>query len=428
MAKLIAVAILTIVLAGAAAAQGTPVRVADGQDVNAGRTTDAAVTTDITATLAAKLRGLIKILNDIWDDANNRVRVNVENPTIAVTGPLTDTQLRATPVPVSGTVATGGLTDTQLRATPVPVSGTVTANAGTGTLAVSGPLTDTQLRATPVPVSGTVTVTDGAGALNVIVDSGTTTVTQGTGTNLHAVLDATSTTAVTQATGTNLHAVVDSGTITTVTTLTGITNALPAGTNGIGKLTANTGVIIGDVNVVSSIPGTGATNLGKAEDVAATDGATGVAVLGKRHDTNAQTTTANDDYAFLSLDAYGAAYSKPDHPNRFSCVIQAATVMTQCLAAPGAGLRAFVTGVHLSNQAASVQTLDVVYGTGANCATSPIAMTHKWQMGTLATTTSPQAIAANFSTPLVPAAANAICVRPSAATAFGATITGFIAP
>ena len=37
----------------------------------------------------------------------------------------------------------------------VPVSGTVTANAGSGTFAVSGPLTDTQLRATAVPVSGT---------------------------------------------------------------------------------------------------------------------------------------------------------------------------------------------------------------------------------------------------------------------------------
>lgn len=51
---------------------------------------------------------------------------------------LSDTQLRATPVPVSGTVTTGGLTDTQLRATPVPVS---------------GGLTDTQIRATALPVS-----------------------------------------------------------------------------------------------------------------------------------------------------------------------------------------------------------------------------------------------------------------------------------
>ena len=85
--------------------------------------------------------------------------------------PLTDTQLRATAVPVSGTVTAntglsqpltdtqlrasavpvnGPLTDAELRATAVPVSGTVTANTG-----LSQPLTDSQLRATAVPVSGT---------------------------------------------------------------------------------------------------------------------------------------------------------------------------------------------------------------------------------------------------------------------------------
>lgn len=58
---------------------------------------------------------------------------------LPVVGPATDAEMRATPIPISGTVtATGGLTDTQLRATPVPVS---------------GPLTDTQLRATAVPIS-----------------------------------------------------------------------------------------------------------------------------------------------------------------------------------------------------------------------------------------------------------------------------------
>lgn len=87
--------------------------------------------------------------------------------TITATGPLTDAQLRATAVPISGTVTanagsgtmavSGPLTDAQLRSTAVPISGTVTANAGTGTFAVSGPLTDTQLRATAVPISGTVT-------------------------------------------------------------------------------------------------------------------------------------------------------------------------------------------------------------------------------------------------------------------------------
>lgn len=39
-----------------------------------------------------------------------------------------------------------------------PVSGTVTANAGTGTFTTNG-LTDTELRATPVPISGSVTTT-----------------------------------------------------------------------------------------------------------------------------------------------------------------------------------------------------------------------------------------------------------------------------
>lgn len=65
-------------------------------------------------------------------------------PTTAVTG----TFWQATQ-PVSGPV-----TDAQLRASAVPVSGTVTANAGTGTMAVSGPVTDTQLRASAVPVTG----------------------------------------------------------------------------------------------------------------------------------------------------------------------------------------------------------------------------------------------------------------------------------
>jgi hypothetical protein len=146
--------------------------------------------------------------------------VSATNP-LPVLGPLTDAELRATPVPVSGTVATGGLTDAQLRASAVPVSAAAlplpagaatdaglsaiytrqadgsqhaivdnfpatqpisavslplptgastsalqtTGNTSlasidsklTAPITVTGPLTDTQLRATPVPVSGTVT-------------------------------------------------------------------------------------------------------------------------------------------------------------------------------------------------------------------------------------------------------------------------------
>jgi hypothetical protein len=124
----------------------------------------------------------------------------------------------------------------------------------------------------------------------------------------------------------------------------------------------------------------------------------------------------------------GVQFVQEGSSNRFSCFVQAVTATTQCQAAPGAGLRAYVTSVMMSNQAATVQTLDIVFGTGTNCATGTTALTHKVQMGTNATTTSPFFVPMQFQTPLIPTAANAICVRPSAATAFGATITGFIAP
>lgn len=72
--------------------------------------------------------------------ASNPLRVDPTGTTTQpVSGPLTDAQLRASAVPVSGTVtASGPLTDAQLRASAVPVS---------------GPLTDAQLRASAVPVS-----------------------------------------------------------------------------------------------------------------------------------------------------------------------------------------------------------------------------------------------------------------------------------
>jgi hypothetical protein len=92
------------------------------------------------------------------------IDVSAADP-MPVSGPLTDTQLRATAVPVSGTVtASGPLTDVQLRATAVPISGPLTdaelratAVPVSGTVTANGPLTDTQLRATPVTVTGPLT-------------------------------------------------------------------------------------------------------------------------------------------------------------------------------------------------------------------------------------------------------------------------------
>ena len=82
--------------------------------------------------------------------------------------------------------------------------------------------------------------------------------------------------------------------------------ALPAGTNAIGKLAANSGVDIGDVDVTSIIPGKGATNLGKAEDAAHTTGDVGVMVLAVRNDAGSALAGATGDYIPLSTDSSGA--------------------------------------------------------------------------------------------------------------------------
>lgn len=93
-------------------------------------------------------------------------------------------------------------------------------------------------------------------------------------------------------------------TVSTVTAVTAITNALPAGTNAIGKLAANSGVDIGDVDITSIIPGTGATNLGKAEDAVHNTADTGVFILGVANE--AQSTRAADgDYIGIATDTKG---------------------------------------------------------------------------------------------------------------------------
>lgn len=83
---------------------------------------------------------------------------------------------------------------------------------------------------------------------------------------------------------------------------------LPAGTNAIGKLAANSGIDIGDVDVTSIIPGTGATNLGKAGGGAHTSGDTGVAVLAVRNDALATTFGADQQYSPIAVNSKGALF------------------------------------------------------------------------------------------------------------------------
>lgn len=74
-----------------------------------------------------------------------------------------------------------------------------------------------------------------------------------------------------------------------------VTANLAAGTNNIG-----------DVDVLSVVPGTGATNLGKAEDAAHTSGDTGVMALAVRSDAGGAIAGADGDYTPLQVDASGS--------------------------------------------------------------------------------------------------------------------------
>lgn len=71
---------------------------------------------------------------------------------------------------------------------------------------------------------------------------------------------------------------------------------LPAGSSTIGSIASIT---------TSVVPGTGATNLGKAEDAAAASGDTGVVLLAQRHDAYTSTVSANEDYSTLHVDSLG---------------------------------------------------------------------------------------------------------------------------
>ncbi len=80
--------------------------------------------------------------------------------------------------------------------------------------------------------------------------------------------------------------------------------ALPAGTNAIGKLAANSGVDIGDVDVTSLTVAAGSTSIAENEDVSASGGDRGIKVLAFINETGAAE-AADGDYAFPSIDTKG---------------------------------------------------------------------------------------------------------------------------
>lgn len=214
--------------------------------------------------------------------------------------------------------------------------------------------------------------------------------------------------------------------------LLGITNALPAGTNNIGDVDVASIAAgdnnIGNVDVVSQVPGTGSTNLGKAEDAGHTTANTGVFILGVRNDGGStQTTSADAEYAQVSVDAYGAVYRRPDHPNRFSCTISStattSAIVTGCTA-PGAGLSRYVTSLQWHSSIISTTTnfMTIQSGTDGNCGASVDVL----YRGYAQVAFSGREVV--FQTPIKAPANEEICLlHPGAGTRL-VNIQGFIAP
>lgn len=206
-------------------------------------------------------------------------------------------------VTVTGTVDLGATDNAVLDAIAASVAGTLTVDGSGTTQPVSdaggsltvdnaalsvtgGGVEASALRVTIASDStGVVSVDDGGGSLT--VDG---TVTANLSATDNAVLDAiAASVAGTLTVGS--HAVTNAGTFATQATLQ-----------------ANSGVDIGDVDVTSVVPGTGATNLGKAIDTAAGATDTGIAALAIRDDSLTTLTPVDGDYVPLRVNSSGALH------------------------------------------------------------------------------------------------------------------------
>lgn len=157
-------------------------------------------------------------------------------------------------------------------------------------------------------------------------------------------------------------------TATLVTSSVGLPVELLASAAAIGKLAANTGVDIGDVDVTSIVPGTAATNLGKAEDAAHTSGDVGVMGLTVRQDTAAALGGTDADYQPLITDGSGRLHVNVGNTVTVGshAVTNAGTFAVQATLAAGAATIAKAEDVASADADVGVPALAVRKATPAN--------------------------------------------------------------
>lgn len=177
------------------------------------------------------------------------------------------------------------------------------------------------------------------------------------------------------------------GVIATVGAVTAITNALPAGANAIGKLAANSGVNIGDVNPAT--PANWAV------------GATGSAVPANAQYTGA--VSRGNLTGIIQADT--------------SAIINASTATTTQLVALTSTQKIYITAWDVI--AAGTGTIKLVYGTGSSCGTGTTDLTPAYSLVAQAGLTK----GSGLGPILVVPASNALCVTTSAAVGMQGTVS-----
>ena len=220
-----------------------------------------------------------------------------------------------------------------------------------------------------------------------------------------------------------------------------VTSALPAGTAAIGKLAANSGVDIGDVDVTSIAAGDN--NIGNVDivtmpnvtlaagtntnevvgDVAHDAGVSGnpivVAGAAQNMDDTAppNRVSAEADATRLATDWDGTIFAHPHGPQIWSYHLNTSTAQTDTTvhAAPGAGLSLYVTDIVASLGAGTA--LNVFFEEGASTVLGPFYLEAVNGRG----------IHLRFATPKKITANTALTVTTSASVAHSVDVTGFTA-
>jgi hypothetical protein len=114
----------------------------------------------------------------------------------------------------------------------------------------------------------------------------------------------------------------------------------------------------------------------------------------------------------------GQLLTRIDHPNRWHCVVDAATADTQCQAT---GAQLYLTDVWITN-GPTASTLAVTIGTGAACATGRTVIIPSTYLGVNG------GAATNLITPIKVTASQNVCCDTAGSTSFSCRLGGFTAP